>query len=260
MRYRDDRTAFIFRAETQKSLRMSYAELYDQVARLAKPLKEMGVKPGDRVVAYMPNVIETVVAMLAATSLGAIWSSCGLELGPKAVLDRFSQIEPKVLFAGSGYLYKGKAFNTLSNVAEVVQGLPSVEKVIMVPYAAETAGPGPVPNAVYYHDLLSKERGLEIQFEQLPSDHPAEILFSSGTTGRPKCIVHGIAATLIAHLKGHIIHYDLKPSDTALFIASPTWMVWNVQASCLGVGCTIVLYDGNPFYPDAGGTLEDNTG
>ena len=252
LRYRDDRTAFIFRAETKKSLRMSYAELYDQVARLAKPLKEMGVRPGDRVVAYMPNVIETVVAMLAATSLGAIWSSCGLELGPKAVLDRFSQIEPKVLFAGSGYLYKGKAFNTLSNVAEVVQGLPSVEKVIVVPYEAETAGLGLVPNAVYYHDLLSKERGLEIQFEQLPSDHPAEILFSSGTTGRPKCIVHGIAATLIAHLKGHIIHYNLKPSDTALFIASPTWMVWNVQASCLGVGNTIVLYDGNPFYPDPG--------
>ncbi len=252
LRYRDDRTAFIFRAETQKSFRMSYAELYDQVARLAKPLREMGVKPGDRVVAYMPNVVETVVAMLAATSLGAIWSSCGLELGPKAVLDRFTQIEPKVLFTGNGYLYKGKPFDTLSNVTEVVRGLPSLEKVIMVPYVVETVGRGTIPNAVYYDDILSKESGLEIQFEQLPSDHPAEILFSSGTTGRPKCIVHGIAATLIAHLKGHIIHYDLKPGDTALFIASPTWMVWNVQASCLGVGCTVVLYDGNPFYPDAG--------
>ena len=169
----------------------------------------------------MPNVIETVVAMLAATSLGAIWSSCGLELGPKAVLDRFSQIEPKVLFAGSGYIYKGKVFNTLSNVAEVVQGLPSVKNVIMVPYTADTAGHGPVPNAVDYHDLLSKERGLEIQFEQLPSDHPAEILFSSGTTGRPKCIVHGIAATLMAHLKGHIIHYDLKPQRYRTLYSKP---------------------------------------
>ena len=252
LRYRNDRTAFIFRGETQKSFRMSYAELYDQVARLAKPLKEIGVKPGDRVVAYMPNLIETVAAMLAAASLGAIWSSCGLELGPKAVLDRFSQIEPKVLFAGSGYIYKGKAFNTLSNVAEVVQGLPSLEKVIMVPYAVEAADLGPIRNTVYYNDFLSAESGLEIQFEQLPSDHPVEILFSSGTTGRPKCIVHGIAATLIAHLKAHIIHYDLKPGDTALFIASPTWMVWNVQASCLGVGSAIVLYEGNPFYPDPG--------
>ncbi len=252
LRYRDDRTAFIFRGETQKSFRMSYAELYHRVARLAKPLKEIGVKPGDRVVAYMPNLIETVVAMLAAASLGAIWSSCGLELGPKAVLDRFSQIEPKVLFAGSGYLYKGKAFNTISNVAEVVRGLPSLEKVIMVPYAVEAADIGSLGDAVYYDDFLSAERGSEVQFEQLPSDHPVEILFSSGTTGRPKCIVHGIAATLIAHLKAHIIHYNLKRSDTALFIASPTWMVWNVQASCLGVGSTIVLYDGNPFYPDPG--------
>jgi len=252
LRYRDDRTAFIFRGETEKSYRMSYAELYDQVARLAKSLKQAGVKPGDRVVAYMPNVIETVVAMLAATSLGAIWASCGLELGPKAVLDRFSQIEPKVLFGGSGYLYKGKAFDTLSNVAEVVQGLPSVEKVTMVPYAVETADLGSIPNAVYYADFLSKESGLDIQFEQLPSDHPVQILFSSGTTGRPKCIVHGIAGTLIAHLKTDILHYNLKRDDTALFIASPSWMVWNVQASCLGVGSTIVLYDGNPFYPDPG--------
>jgi acetoacetyl-CoA synthetase len=130
LRYRDDRTAFIFRGETQKSSRMSYAELYDQVARLAKPLKEIGVKPGDRVVAYMPNLIETVVAMLAATSLGAIWSSCGLELGPKAVLDRFGQIEPKVLFAGSGYFYKGKAFNTLSNVGRLSRDCPLLRKLL----------------------------------------------------------------------------------------------------------------------------------
>jgi acetoacetyl-CoA synthetase len=212
----------------------------------------MGVKPGDRVVAYMPNLIETIVAMLAATSLGAVWASCGLELGPKAVLDRFGQIEPKVIFVGSGYFYKGKAFDTLPNVTEVVNGLPSVERTILVPYAAKKTDPNPIPNAVYYDDFLSSESGLEIEFEQLPSEHPVEILFSSGTTGKPKCIVHGIAGTLIAHLKTHVLHYDLKRDDTTLFIASPTWMVWNVQASCLGVGSTAVLYEGNPFYPDAG--------
>jgi len=252
LRYRDNHIAFVFKGENQKPFRMNYAELYDQVARLTKSLKEIGIKPGDRIVAYMPNLIETVIAMLAATSLGAIWSSCGLELGPKAVLDRFSQIEPKVLFAGTGYFYKGKAFNTISNVAEVMQGLPSVKKSIIIPYAIEKPDIGNIPEAVYYSDFLSRERGLEIQFEQLPSDHPVEILFSSGTTGKPKCIVHGIAGTLIAHLKTHVIHYNLTRNDTVLFIASPTWMVWNVQASCLGIGSTIVLYEGNPFYPDAG--------
>jgi acetoacetyl-CoA synthetase len=252
LRYKDEHTAFIFKGEDRKTARMSYAELYDQVARLAKSFREIGIKPGDRVVAYMPNLMETVVAMLAAASIGAIWSSCGSELGPGAVLDRFGQIEPKVLFVVDGYFFKGGIVNTLSNAAKVAQGVPSIEKVVVVPYVTEKPDISSIPNAVSYNDFLSGESGLEIKFEQLPPDHPHIILFSSGATGKPKCIVHGLAATLIVHLKTHILHFDLNRDDTVLFISSPTWMVWNVQASCLAVGCTIVLYDGNPFYPHPG--------
>lgn len=256
LRYKDERTAFIFKGEDRKTARMSYAELYDQVARLAKSLREIGIKPGDRVAAYMPNLMETVAAMLAAASIGAIWSSCGSELGPGAVVDRFGQIEPKVLFTADGYLFKGGIFNTLSNAAKVAQGVPSIEKVVVVPYVTEKPDISSIPNAVSYNDFLSGESGLEIQFEQLPPDHPHIILFSSGVTGKPKCIVHGLAGTLIVHLKTHILHFGLNRDDAVLFISSPTWMVWNVQASCLAVGCTVVLYDGNPFYPHPGAIWE----
>ncbi|MFQ6117509.1 MAG: AMP-binding protein, partial [Candidatus Bipolaricaulia bacterium] len=191
LRYRDDRTAFIFKGEDRRSARMSYAELYDSVARLARSLREMGVAPGDRVVGYLPNLIETAVAMLAATSIGATWSSCATDIGPGAALERFGQIEPKILFTADGYLYKGKIFKTLPNAAEVAEGIPSIEKVIVIPYIEEKPDISYIPNSVYYDDFLSKERGLEIQFEQLPFDHPLFIMFSSGTTGKPKCLVQG---------------------------------------------------------------------
>jgi len=251
LRYRDAHTAFIFKGETQKSTRMSYAELYDSVARLAKSLRQMGVAPGDRVAAYMPNMMETATAMLAATSIGATWASCATDIGPSAVVDRFGQIEPKVLFTVNGYFYKGKTFSSLSAVADIVKGLPSVEKIIVVCYTEEKPDISYIPNSVYYDDFLSKERGLEVEFEQLPFDHPVFIMFSSGTTGKPKCIVQG-AGVLINHLKELILHTDLRREDIHFFITTCSWMMWNWMISSLAVGNTIILYDGNPNYPDAG--------
>lgn len=252
LRYKDDHTAFIFKGETQKTAKMSYAELYDSVARLAKSLREIGVTPGDRVAAYMPNMMETAIAMLAATSIGAVWASCATDIGPGAALDRFGQIEPKVLFTVNGYFYKGKAFNSLSNAAEIAKGMPSIKRVIVASYTEEKPDISYIPNSVYWDDFLSKERGLEIQFEQLPFDHPVYIMFSSGTTGKPKCMVQGAGGILINHLKELILHTDLKREDVHFFITTCSWMMWNWMLTSLAVGNTLILYDGNPAYPDPG--------
>ena len=252
LRYRDDHTAFIFKGETQKSAKMSYRELYDSVARLAKSLRQIGVIPGDRVVAYLPNMMETAIAMLAATSIGATWASCATDIGPGAVLERLGQIEPKVLFTVDGYFYKGKAFNSLSNAAQVVKGILSVEKVIVVSYTEDKPDISHIPNSVHFEDFLSKEKGLEIEFEQLPFDHPLFIMFSSGTTGKPKCLVQGAGGILLNQLKELIIHADLKREDVHFFITTCSWMMWNWMLTSLATGNTILLYDGNPGYPDPG--------
>jgi acetoacetyl-CoA synthetase len=252
LRYRDSHTAFIFRGETRKSAELSYTGLYDTVARLAKSFRDIGVAPGDRVAAYMPNIMETAIAMLAATSIGAIWVSCATDLGPGAVLDRFGQIEPKVLFSANGYFYKGKAFDSLSNVAEIARRIPSIEKVIVACYTEDKPDIGHIPNGVRYNDFVSTKRALDIQFEQLPFDHPVYIMFSSGTTGKPKCMVQGAGGVLINHLKELMLHTDLKREDRIMYITTCSWMMWNWLLSSLGVGATIVLYDGNPNYPDAG--------
>lgn len=252
LRYRDDHTAFIFRGETQKTARLTYAQLYDKVARLAKSLRELGVLPGDRVAAYMPNLIETAVAMLASTSIGAVWSSCATDIGPQAVLDRLGQIEPKVLFTVNGYFYKGKAFSSLANAAEIARGIPSLKKVIVASYTDDRPAMDDIPNAVNFEDFLAKEDNLEIRFEQLPFDHPVYIMFSSGTTGKPKCMVQGAGGVLINQLKELHLHVDLKRKDTIFYITTCSWMMWNWLLSSLGVGATIVLYDGNPSYPDYG--------
>ncbi|MFB0514164.1 MAG: acetoacetate--CoA ligase [Candidatus Bathyarchaeia archaeon] len=246
----DDHLAIIFRRENQKSARMTYAELYDSVACLAKPLREVGVAPGDRVAAYMPNLTETANAMLATTSIGAIWSSCGTELGPRAVVDRLGQIEPKVLFTVDGHPYKGKTFNDLTNVEKIAKGLPSLEKIIVVPYIQEEPDTSHIPNSVLYNDFISQERQLEIRFEQLPFSHPVYIMFSSGTTGKPKCMVQGTGGILINHLKELLLHTDLKREDRIFYITTPSWMMWNWLLGSLAVGATVVLYDGNPNYPD----------
>jgi len=250
LKHRDNHVAFVFRGESWKSAGITYAELYDSVACLSEALREIGVSPGDRVAAYMPNITETAIAMLAATSIGATWSSCGTELGPKAVLDRFGQINPKVLFTIAAYPYKGKAFNVLGNVEEIARGIASVEKVIVVPYMEEKPDINGIPNSVLYDNLISKEKRSKIRFEQLPFDHPVYIMFSSGTTGKPKCMVQGAGGILINHLKELILHTDLKREDRIFYITSPSWMMWNWLLSSLAVGSTVVLYDGNPNYPD----------
>jgi acetoacetyl-CoA synthetase len=252
LRFRDERTALIFRAETQKSARMSYAELYDAVARLAKSLRETGVSSGDRVVGYMPNMMETVIGMLAASSLGAIWSSCATDIGAPAALERLGQVEPKLMITADGYYYKGKPIETLTNAAEVARGIPSLQKTIVVPYIYERADISKIPNAMYYGDYVSKEANLEMDFTQVPFDHPQYIMFSSGTTGKPKCMVQGSGGVLINHLKDLILHTDLRREDTIFYITSCSWMMWNWLVSSLAVGATVVLYDGSPNFPDTG--------
>ncbi len=256
LRYKDDRCALVFRGETQKTSSMSYAELYDNVARLAKSLRRVGVQPGDRVAAYMPNMIETIICMLAATSIGAAWASCATDVGQEAASDRLSQIEPKVLFTADGYFYKGKPFESLSNAAGIAQRTPSIEKVIVTSYTGQKADIGQVPNSVHYEDFLANEEGLEIKFEQLPFDHPLYIMFSSGTTGKPKCMVQGTGGILINHLKELVLHTDLKREDVLFYITTCSWMMWNWMISSLAVGNTIILYDGNPGYPDSGAMWE----
>jgi len=249
LRYRDDHLAFIFRGEMQKTANMTYAELYRVVVRLAESLRRAGVVQGDRVAAYMPNLMETAIAMLATTSIGAIWSSCGSELGPVAVLDRLSQIEPRVLFAVDGYPYKGKAFHFLPNVEKIASELPSLETVVVVPYMSEKLDIGSVPKSVLYTDFLSRDSSSELRFEQRDFNHPVYIMFSSGTTGKPKCMVQG-CGVLINHLKELLLHSDVKREDRVFYITSPSWMMWNWLLGSLAVGATVVLYDGNPNYPD----------
>jgi len=249
LRYRDNHLAFIFRSENGKYKRLTYSELYDIVSRLVKPLRDLGLSPGDRVAAYMPNIPETPIAMLASTSIGAIWSSCGAELGPNAVLDRFNQISPKILFTVDGYPYKGRIYNLLPNVEKIAKGISSLEKIIIVPYVNDKPDISTIPNAILYNDFISSTVQ-EIIFEQLPFDHPVYIMFSSGTTGKPKSMVQGAGGVLINHLKELILHTDLKREDRITYITSPSWMMWNWLMSSLAVGATIVLYDGNPNYPD----------
>ena len=251
LRYRDDRLAFIFRGENVKFAKMTYAELYATVARLAASLREIGVRPGDRVAGYMPNMMETAIAMLAATSVGAVWSSCATDIGALAALDRLGQIEPKVLFSVDGYFYKGKPFSTLGNAADVAKGLPSLKKVVIVSYTGNKPDIQNIPNAVHYEDFLAKGKEPPLEFEQLDFNHPVFIMFSSGTTGKPKCMVQSAGGILLHHLKELVLHTDLKREDKVFYITTCSWMMWNWLLSSLGVGATIVLYDGNPNYPDA---------
>jgi acetoacetyl-CoA synthetase len=251
LRHRDNNPAFVFRGETQRSAKITYAQLFDQVASLAESLRRIGVQAGDRVSAYMPNLIQTVTAMLATTSIGAIWASCGAELGPQTVLDRFGQIEPKVLFTVDGYFYRNKTFSTLANAGKIAKEIPSLKKVIVAPYVSEKPEVNGIPNAVVYDEFLCTEKSSHISFEELPFNHPVYIMFSSGTTGKPKCMVQG-CGVLLNHLKELILHSDLKREDTITYISSPSWMMWNWLMSSLAVGSTIALFDGNPNYPDWG--------
>jgi len=250
LRYRDDHPAIVFRGENGSRRRLTYAELYDQVARTAKALRKMGIDRGDRVVGFLPNLPETIIAMLAATSVGAIWSSCSPDFGINGVMDRFGQIQPRVLFTADGYFYNGKSIDSLERVRGIVRQIPSIEQVVVVPYRDDQPDIGGVDRAALFADFLAPEAGGEIVFEQLPFDHPVYIMYSSGTTGMPKCIVHGAGGTLIQHLKELMLHTDLKRDDRIFYFTTCGWMMWNWLVSSLAVGATVLLYDGSPFHPD----------
>jgi len=252
LRYRDQRPALISAREGgEVDARISYAELYAMTARLARFLASAGVRVGDRVAGFLPNRVETLVSMLAATSLGAIWSSCSPDFGFKGVMDRFGQIKPKILVTADGYFYNGRSFDCLERAAHVATEIDSIERVIVVPFVGATPDIGTMPKAVLWSEALSND-ATEIEFEQLPFDHPIYIMYSSGTTGVPKCIVHGAGGTLLQHAKELLLHTDLGRDDVILYFTTCGWMMWNWLVSSLVAGSTLVLYDGSPAHPDAG--------
>jgi len=252
LRYRDDRIALLFRSEGKDTVRVTYAELYDRTAKLARSLRETGVGPGDRVAGYLPNMPETVIAMLATTSIGAVWSSCSPDFGIRGVLDRFGQIRPKVLFTADGYTYSGKRIDSLTRVRAIAAELPDIRQIVVVPFLNPKPDIAGLANAVRYGDFATRQQGLELAFEQVPAEHPVYIMYSSGTTGPPKCMVQSVGGILINHLKELILHTDLQREDTIFYFTTCGWMMWNWLVSSLAVGATVLLYDGSPVYPEPG--------
>jgi acetoacetyl-CoA synthetase len=250
LRNRDDRDAMVFWGEDQIKTRVSRKELYDAVSRLAQAMRAAGLAEGDRVGGYMPNMPETIIAMLAAVSIGAVWSSCSPDFGVQGVLDRFGQIEPKMVIVCDGYFYNGKAHDILSKVKSVLAQLPSVEVTVVVPYSCALPSITNVPHGIMWADFIADFVVKEINFAQLPFNHPLYIMYSSGTTGAPKCIIHGAGGTLLKHLSEHLLHSDEKPGDRVFYFSTCGWMMWNWLVSGLACQVTLLLYDGSPFYPD----------
>ena len=254
LRRRDDSSALVFRGETGIERKMSHAGLYALVSRISQAMAASGIGPGDRVAGYLPNIPEAIAAMLAAASLGAIWSSCSPDFGVQGVLDRFGQIEPKILFATDRYFYNGKSINCLPNVVAVADRLPTVEQIVLLPYDEDDAYPGGTGPGKRLEDFIASYPAAEIAFQQFPFNTPLYILFSSGTTGAPKCIVHGAGGTLLQHLRDHLLQSDVKPGDRVFYFSTLGWMMWNWLVTGLAAGATLLLYDGSPFHPD-GDTL-----
>lgn len=242
--------ALLFSSERHNLIEVSWSELQHKVAAIAKALRTMGVQRGDRVVAYMPNIPETVIAFLACASIGAIWSSCSPDFGTSSVIDRFKQIEPKVLFAIDGYQYNGKAFDRRPIIAELQQALPTLQQTVLVPYLFKDIEPTSLPHTLAWHELLANTSALT--FEQVPFEHPLWVLYSSGTTGLPKAIVQGHGGILLEHLKALALDLDLKAEDTFFWFSTTGWMMWNLLTSGLLIGATVLLYDGSPAYPNMG--------
>ena len=248
LRYRDDRTALVFYGEDRVTRRLTYAELFAAVERVAAALKAMEIRPGDRVVGFMPNMPETIIAMLAATSLGATWSSCSPDFGIKGVLDRFGQIKPRVLFTADGYFFKGKSIDSLTRAAQIRQQIGTLEKVVVVPYTTSDPDISGIAGGVMFADFAAADPA-PLTFRQLPFDHPLYIMYSSGTTGLPKCMVQSAGGILLQQMKEHLLHTDLARKDTLFYFTTCGWMMWNWLVCGLSVGATLVLYDGNPFHP-----------
>ncbi len=250
LKRRDDAPAIIYCGENGKNGQLSFRELYQQVSCVAQALKASGVEQGDRVCGYLPNIAETVIAMIATTSLGAIWSSTSSDFGVQGVIDRFSQVEPKVLFFADGYQYNGKPYSVMDKIPGILEKLPTVEKTIMIRYlSGDTPTEGVAGNCEDWDSYLSDYNPQEITFERFPFAHPIFILFSSGTTGKPKCIIHGAGGSLLTHIREHVLHGDGKPLDRVFGFTTCGWMMWNWLVSALASEITIILYDGSPFYP-----------
>lgn len=245
---RDDHSALICLNEDDKKQIISYAELYEQVAQCAAGLKAIGVTVGDRVAAVMPNTQYTIIAMLATTSLGAIWSSCSPDFGAQAALDRLGQIEPKVLFICDGHQYQGKQHSAEEKIIQLHDSMPSLLQMIICPNIHNNINLKELPTIVHWNEFIKPARNCE--FVSLPFDHPIYIMFSSGTTGKPKCIVHGAGGTLIQHMKELGLHSDIKSTDNLCFYTTCGWMMWNWTVSALALGATITLYEGSPTYPE----------
>jgi acetoacetyl-CoA synthetase len=250
LRRRDDTPALIFRGEDKVRRELTWAQLYDEVSRMAQAMRKMGLKAGDRVAAYMPNMPETVIAMLAANSLGAIFSSASPDFGVQGVADRFGQIEPRLLILADGYFYAGKTIACLDKLSGILERIPSVERAIVVPYVDSRPDLSGISRAETLEEFVGAYQPSDIDFEELPFDHPLYVMFSSGTTGVPKCIVHGQGGTLLQQLKEHVLNGDLRPGDKAFWFTTCGWMMWNWLVSALAAEATLVLYDGSPFHPN----------
>lgn len=252
LKRRDETDALVFRGEDKVKSRMSWADLHKLVSRLQQALKARGVKPGDRVAAMMPNMPETIAYMLATASLGAIWSSCSPDFGERGVVDRFGQIEPKVFFTCDGYWYNGKAQDVAAKLTPIVAQLPSVSTVVVTPYLGQADSvAGDLEKAVTLGSFIEPFAAEEVAFVRMPFSHPLYILFSSGTTGIPKCIVHSAGGTLLQHIKEQQLHCNLDRGEKLFYFTTCGWMMWNWLASGLASELTLLLFDGSPFAPDA---------
>ncbi|HLX80599.1 MAG TPA: acetoacetate--CoA ligase [Burkholderiales bacterium] len=243
----DQGDAFVFWDERGFQRRVSYSQLTSDVSRAQQALAQLGLRPGDRAAAFIPNMPETGMLALAALADGIVWSSCSPDFGTSGVLDRFGQIEPKILFVADGYRYGGREFDVLERVAKIAEGLPSLRKIVVVPHLRPRPDVSDIPKAVLLEEWLRKFSPGEIKYAQLPFEHPAYILFSSGTTGTPKCIVHGAGGALLQSLKALKLHYDIRPGDRFFYFCTTNWVVWNILFHALAAEATVMMYDGSPF-------------